>query len=239
MRSTMSGAHVGHLAAAAFQVVQRCGTNRQPLLVALVPFGDPRVEIPAVVVESGGLSEMPHVGEGQVLELAESDDDVGHLDAGVVDVVLHFDRRVAEAQDARERVAERRIPQMADVRGLVRIDGGMLDHGLAGFDPQRRDLAAHPADQKRGAIEIEIEIAVRCDVDPRDSRDRSDRAGDLLGDGPRRLAQRPRQLERDRHRQIAQRAVGRDFDGERRKIDLGELPADRVGDGRMYESLER
>ena len=136
----MTAPDVGDLAAATFQVVQRRGANRQPLLVALVPFGDPRVEIPAVVVEPGRLGELPHVGEGQVLELAESDDDVGHLHAGVVDVVLHFDRRAAEAQDARKRVAERRIPQMADVRGLVRIDGGMLDDGLARI----RSAAARP-----------------------------------------------------------------------------------------------
>ena len=62
-----------------------------------------------------------------MFELAEADDDVGHLDAGVVDVVLHFDGRAAEAQHAHERVAERGVPQMADVRRLVRVDGGVLD----------------------------------------------------------------------------------------------------------------
>ena len=65
-----------------------------------------------------------------VLELAEADDDVGDLHAGVVDVVLHFDRRAAEAQHAHERVAERRVAQVADVRGLVRVDGRVLDDGL-------------------------------------------------------------------------------------------------------------
>jgi hypothetical protein len=48
-----------------------------------------------------------------------------------------------------------------------------------------------------------------------------------------------RQLERDGDRQIAQRPVGRNFDDEGRKIDLGELTMDRLGDSRMYESLER
>ena len=62
-----------------------------------------------------------------VFELAKSDDDVGHLDAGVVDVVLHFDGNAAEALHAHERVAERGIANMADVRRLVRVDGGVLD----------------------------------------------------------------------------------------------------------------
>ena len=66
------------------------------------------------------------------LELAESDDDVGHLHAGVVDVVLHLDRNAAEALHADERVAERGVPQVSDVRGLVRIDGRVLDDRLLG-----------------------------------------------------------------------------------------------------------
>ena len=72
------------------------------------------------------------VVEALVLELAESHDDVGDLHARVVDVVLHFDRNAAEPLHAHERVAERGVPQVADVRGLVRIDGGVLDDGLAG-----------------------------------------------------------------------------------------------------------
>ena len=72
------------------------------------------------------------VVEVLLLELAEADDDVGDLDAGVVDVVLHFDRRAAEPQHAHERVAERRVAQVADVRRLVRIDRRVLDDGLAG-----------------------------------------------------------------------------------------------------------
>ena len=76
-----------------------------------------------------------------MLELAEADDDVGDLDAGVVDVVLHFDRRAAEAQDAHERVAERGVPQVADVRRLVRVDRRVLDDRLV----RRRRGSAAPA----------------------------------------------------------------------------------------------
>ena len=72
------------------------------------------------------------------LEHAESDDDVGHLHAGVVDVVLHLDRDAAEAQHADERVAQRGIAQMADVRRLVRVDRRVLDDGLARVAARRR-----------------------------------------------------------------------------------------------------
>ena len=36
----------------------------------------------------------------------------------------------AEAEQAAERVAERRIAQVTDVRRLVGIDGGVFDDGL-------------------------------------------------------------------------------------------------------------
>ena len=62
-------------------------------LVLLVPLGDAGVEIPAVVVEPRRVGDRAHLVEPLVLELAEADRDVGDLHAGVVDVVLDFDRR--------------------------------------------------------------------------------------------------------------------------------------------------
>ena len=72
-----------------------------------------------------------------LFEMQESDHDVGHLHAGVVDVVLHIDLVAGGAQQADKRVAEDGVAQMADVRGLVGIDAGVLDerHGrLRGTD---------------------------------------------------------------------------------------------------------
>ena len=74
-------------------------------------------------------------------ELAEADDDVGDLDAGVVDVVLDLDLASQEAEQPAERVAERRVAQVTDVRGLVRIDRGVLDDGLVA-------AAARPAPER-------------------------------------------------------------------------------------------
>ena len=55
---------------------------------------------------------------------------VGHLHAGVVDVVLHLDALAARAQHAHEGVAQRGVAQVADVRRLVGIDVGVLDDDL-------------------------------------------------------------------------------------------------------------
>ena len=112
--------HLGEVVAAVFDGVQGGGPDLQPLLVFVVPLGDPGVEVPAVVVEAGGIGDRADLVERLVFELAEADGDVGHLDARVVDVVLDFDLAPEEAQQAAERVAERGVAQVADMRGLVR-----------------------------------------------------------------------------------------------------------------------
>ena len=66
-----------------------------------------------------------------MFELAKADRDVGDLDAGVVDVVLDLDLAAEEPQQPAERVAERRVAQVADVRRLVRIDRRVFDDRLA------------------------------------------------------------------------------------------------------------
>ena len=57
---------------AVFDVVQRRGANLQPLLVALVPLGDARVEIPAVVVESRRRGDAPGIVERRAVRAAGS-----------------------------------------------------------------------------------------------------------------------------------------------------------------------
>ena len=78
------------------------GADLQPVLVLLVPVGDPGVQVPAVVVEPRGRGDRADLGEGLVLELAEADYDVGDLDAGVVDVVLDLDLPAVEPQQPSE-----------------------------------------------------------------------------------------------------------------------------------------
>ncbi len=124
------GGEGGIIVAAAFDAVQRGGPDLQTLGILLVPLGDARVQIPAVVVEAGPRGDGPDRIEVLALELAKSHDHVGDLDAGVVDVVLDLDRDSLEAEQAAQRVAEGRVPQVADVRGLVRVDRRVLDDGL-------------------------------------------------------------------------------------------------------------
>ena len=121
--------------------------------------------------------------------MREADDHVGNLDAGVVDVVLHFDGHTAEAQHAGERVAERRIAEMADVRCLVGIDGRMLDDCLAAAVRPRRRRRGQPLAQERGPLEEEVQVAIWRGGDALDAVERAEVAGDLLGNDPRRLAQ--------------------------------------------------
>jgi len=52
---------------------------------------------------------------------------IRHLDAGVVDVVLHIDFLSGRAKQAHKRVAQDGVAQMTYVRGFVGIDAGVLD----------------------------------------------------------------------------------------------------------------
>ncbi len=59
--------------------------------------------------------------------MQKADDHIGHLHAGVVDVVLHIDLLPGGAQQAHKRVAQDGVAQVPDVRSLVGIDAGVLD----------------------------------------------------------------------------------------------------------------
>ena len=206
------GCHLGGLVAAVLDVVQRGAPDLQAFLVRLVPLGHLGVEIPAVVVEARRVGDGAHVGKALPLQLAEADDHVGDLHAGVVDVVLDLDRTSLEAQQPSEGIAGRRVAQMPDVRGLVGIDRRVLDDDLAAFFRLSRRLrrqADAPLLHPVGAIQEEIEIAVGRGVDARDALDRSERRRKLLGDGARRLAQAPGERKGDRHGDIPERAVRR------------------------------
>ena len=148
--------------------------------------------------------------ERLALEHAEADDDVRHLDAGVVDVVLDLHRDAAEAEDADQRVAERGVAQVADVRRLVRVDRRVLDDRLAGARARcGRRPGARRSSRKRRPLEKDIQVAVGRGGDPGNAFERAERAGNLLGDRAWRLAQAARQLERDRRAEVAQLAVRR------------------------------
>jgi hypothetical protein len=64
--------------------------------------------------------------------VVEADDDIGDLDAGVVDVVLDFDGAAIGAQHADEGIAEDGVAEVADVGGFIGVDVGVFDDDLAG-----------------------------------------------------------------------------------------------------------
>ena len=161
--------------AAVLEIVEDRGADGEPRLIAVVPLGDLRIEVPAVVVEARRVGDRPDLVDRLVLEFAEADDHVGDLNAGVVDVVLRFDRRPLEAERADQRIAERGVAQVADVRRLVRVDGGVLDDRLVTGGVRRRDLAARAGDEEGRPIQIQVQIAVGRGGDPGDARNRTER----------------------------------------------------------------
>ena len=212
------------LAAAVLDVVQCGGANLQPLFVFVVPLGDAGVEIPAVVVESRRVGDAADVVEALVLELAEPDDHVGHLDACVVDVVLHLDRHAAKPLHAHERVAERRVSQVADVRRLVRVDRGVLDDGLRSADRPSSTGLSSARRPSTAAYARTPRDPDRCS----DSRSAPPRRGRCRRSVPSAAASScaiargalrsaPRQLERHRRREVAELALGRILDRQMRQ----------------------
>ena len=81
--------------------VERLGLELLVRRVRRVEVADLRVEVPAVVVEPPGIGL--HLGEGLLLEVQEAHHHVGHLDAGVVDVVLDAHLVAAVAEDRARR----------------------------------------------------------------------------------------------------------------------------------------
>ena len=85
--------------------------------------------------------------------------------------------------------------------------------------PRRGGRRARAASSRNAAaLEKEVQVAVRRRGDLPDALERSERAGDLLRDGARRLAQPARQLEGDRRAEVAELAVRRVLERDRRRV---------------------
>ena len=98
------------------------------------------------------------------------------------------------------------------MRCFVRVDGGVLDDGLGADVGSDGCGSGDPGAGARGAVEKDIQIpgagwfqTAKCIHGARSS----DRLGDLDRNGQRRFPQRARELECDRHREIAKSAIGR------------------------------
>jgi len=139
------GEHCDRVVAAFFKRVQHFVTQFQLVgihvsrgVAVAVEETDLRVEIPAVIVEWMVFRERRIERfdplEVHLLDMKKSDDDVSHLDAGVVDVILDFDAVAGSLQDAYEGVAQHGVAHVTDVRGFVWVDARVLDHLLWSID---------------------------------------------------------------------------------------------------------
>ena len=138
---------------------------------------------------------------------------VGHLHAGVVDVILHLDLRSGSAQHPNERIAQCGVPQMADVRRLVRIDVGVLDNDFAARRGHTFGFAPQQCRGVRAAVEADIDVAVARHFDRRHSGNRPDFGGQFNSNLLRRLAQLLGELKRRRHGEFTEIALPRLVDG--------------------------
>jgi hypothetical protein len=149
-----------------------------------------------------------------VIEEVESYNNIGDLNSGVVDVVLHLDAVAEGAEHADEGVAQRRIAEVSDVGGLVGIDIGVLDDDLLAVGGGGIGVAAEEGGGVGGAVETDVDVPVAGDLEPGDAGDGADLVGELAGDFLRGLAELFGQLERDRDRELAEVALARLLDGD-------------------------
>ena len=121
---------------------------------------------------------------------------------------------------------------------LVRIDGGVLDDGLARIGVRRLGLAAQAREQVRRPVQVQIHVAVRRRNRTRDAGNPACGHRQFLSNRARRLAQRAGELERDGDRKIAERAIRRHLDGERRDLGDAEHAPDGVGNVVVHLALD-
>ena len=133
--------------------------------------------------------------------MQKSENYVSDLDAGVVDVVLNFDVPAGVAEEAHEGVAQHGVAQVADVRGFVRIDCGVLDDRLGSIGAGGRGflLGLHErACEKFCAVEEKIQITGASHFDSGDAWNRLQRIRNFLCERARRLLQALGEFEADR-----------------------------------------
>ena len=143
--------------------------------------------------------------------MEKSHDDIGNLDAGIVDVVLNLDLVSREAENANESIADGGVPKVTDVGRLVRIDVGVLDDHLPAGGFERRQ----PAGPQRGRRRSQDESPVEVEVDEAGTRDFHfvdavdfERACQFAGNCPRGFSERLGQSKAERRCQLAKLDLG-------------------------------
>src|SRR5438874_2627726 len=177
--------------------VQAIETYLQISLVLLIPLRDAGVNVPAQVIKARLANKLFDLSFRIFLQASKADDHVGHLHAGVVNVVLHVNVGTGGAQQPNESVSQNGIAQMAHMRRLVGIDAGVLDqHLLAASLPFfGRWLSAGKRLSKCATADANVNIARARDFELFYPGYLANSGDNFFGDLARRLAQLFRQFE--------------------------------------------
>ena len=176
---------------AALEAAEGLPPDRRALRIGLDPAGRLGIEVPAEVVEAGLPREAAHLAGVRPAQHRETERDIRDLHPGVINVVLYFHPRSQEAENAGEGVPERGVAQMADVRGLVGVDAGVLDDVRPLSGPLRRDRGrlGTPLGQQRRPPEKDIHIPRPGHLHPEHLVAAPERRRQFLRDGPRRATE--------------------------------------------------
>jgi hypothetical protein len=231
--------------------VQDFGTVGGEVGFLLVTGGYPRVHPPAEVVEIGGrcLRDIVawslrqcefdqlvtssrldpkcfgKIGFGQE---EETDHDVRHLNAGVIDVVLNLDLVSEIVKTSDQDITQNRISQVSYVGSLIGVDVGVFDDGLAGGPRVFTSLTAQKTSQNLASIEEDIEKPGARNLHPIYLLGPLTRGGNRLGDLPRSLSELPCKGQCPGPREIPEVAPRRHLEGHRLRA-ISELALERRG----------
>ena len=188
--------HARRVVIAFFDLLQRL---RAPVVLRIVRFierCDPRINIPAVIVEllCGIRDHAAHIVECLSFDMDQPDDHIRHLHAGVIDVVLNFDIPPAGVEDSNEGIADGRVSQMADMRSFVRIDIRVFDDNLSVIAWIPAQTA--PPDNGR-AIEKKVDVACTGSFHAFDAVNFAGAHDQFFCNRTRRTLQRTREFESD------------------------------------------
>jgi hypothetical protein len=231
--------------------VQNLGAVDREVGFLLIAGGHPWIHLPAKIVEIGGRSlrdfisrnlghreldqlvapprldpkRFSEIGLGQE---EETDHDIRHLYAGVIDVVLDFDLVSDVPKTSDQNITENGVPQVSDVGGLVGVDIGVLNDGFGGELRFFAPLTAQEPDQYLAAIEEDIEEARACNLHPVDFLGPLSRGRYRLGNLTRSPLELPCEGQCAGPREIPEIAPRRHLEGHRFRA-ISELALERRG----------
>jgi hypothetical protein len=176
------------------------------------------IKIPTIIIEFPG-DTVQFGGRRNSLEFHQPEDDVHHLDTGVVDIILDFDVLAPMPLATGQGVAETGVSEMPDVGRLVRIDVGVFDDDLV-FLGDRDGAIGVPENRRKECrpIEEKIDVSRPGDIQALDTIEGEKASRDFRGQSPGIGLEPAGELERKGQGDVAQGGVRR-----RRELDVARL----------------